>query len=108
MPGQHITRYAVGEACRKAHSACRISKPITPHSLRHAFAVHLLEQGTGFVRFERNRYSLPPEYAGQKVLIGHQENRIVIRAQDMIVAEHLPAQKAGDTIADPAHLEAMW
>jgi hypothetical protein len=40
----------------------------------------------GFVRFERNRYSLPPEYAGQKVLIGHQVNRIVIRAQDMIVA----------------------
>lgn len=62
----------------------------------------------GFVRFGKSRYSLPPEYAGQKVLIGHQENRIVIRAQDMIVAEHRPAQKTGDTIADPAHLEAMW
>ncbi len=45
MPGQHITRYAVEDACRKAHHACKISKPITPHSLRHAFAVHLLEQG---------------------------------------------------------------
>jgi hypothetical protein len=28
--------------------------------------------------------------------------------QDMIVAEHLPAQKAGDVVADPAHIEAMW
>jgi site-specific recombinase XerD len=44
-PGQHITRYAVEDACRKAQHTCRIPKPITPHSLRHAFAVHLLEQG---------------------------------------------------------------
>jgi hypothetical protein len=62
----------------------------------------------GFVRFQKGRYSLPPEYAGQKVLIGRQQHRIIIRAQDMIVAEHASAQKAGETIADPAHLEAMW
>jgi len=62
----------------------------------------------GFVRFGKSRYSLPPEYAGQKVLIGHAENTIVIRANDMIVAEHLAAKKTGDTVVDPAHLEAMW
>jgi len=26
----------------------------------------------------------------------------------MIVAEHHVAQKAGDTIADPVHIEALW
>lgn len=62
----------------------------------------------GFVHFERSRYSLPPEYAGETVLVGHQENRIVIRSQDMIVAEHPVAQKAGSTVADPLHLEALW
>lgn len=62
----------------------------------------------GFVRFERSRYSLPPEYAGQNVLIGQRDNRIVIRAQDMIVAEHAPAQKAGASVADPAHIESLW
>lgn len=62
----------------------------------------------GFVRFDRSRYSLPPEYAGQSVLIGHRENRVVIRVQDMIVAEHRLAQKAGDTVADPVHIEALW
>jgi len=45
-PGRHITRNAVEQACQKAHSTCKIPKPITPHSLRHAFSVHLLEQGT--------------------------------------------------------------
>jgi len=46
LPGQPITRDAVGQACQKAHRASGIKKPITPHSLRHAFATHLLESGT--------------------------------------------------------------
>jgi site-specific recombinase XerD len=46
IPGRHISKDAVEQACQKAHRRCGIRKPITPHSLRHAFAVHLLESGT--------------------------------------------------------------
>lgn len=50
--GRHITKGAVEIACRQAHHISGIPKPITPHSLRHAFAVHLLESGTDVRRIQ--------------------------------------------------------
>ena len=52
IPGCPITRDAVNQACAKARRASGIAKPITPHSLRHAFATHLLENGADVRRIQ--------------------------------------------------------
>jgi integrase/recombinase XerD len=44
--GQPMGTATVEAACQKAHRLTGLSKPVTPHSLRRAFAVHLLESGS--------------------------------------------------------------
>jgi integrase/recombinase XerD len=46
IPGSHVTRSGVESGCQLAAQRSGLSKPVTPHSLRHAFATHLLEAGT--------------------------------------------------------------
>jgi integrase/recombinase XerD len=46
QPDQPTSRLTVEWACREARERSGLAKPVTPHSLRHAFAVHLLEAGT--------------------------------------------------------------
>ena len=46
VAGQPITRDAVHRVCKQARQVSGIAKAISPHSMRHAFAVHLLESGT--------------------------------------------------------------
>jgi integrase/recombinase XerD len=48
-PDSPISQKAIFLACRKAAQTAGIAKPVHPHSLRHAFATHLLEDGANLL-----------------------------------------------------------
>jgi transposase len=62
----------------------------------------------GFVRFERSRYSVPPDHCGTTVAIELRDERIFIRSAELIIAEHHLASRAGSCIAEQTHIQELW
>jgi transposase len=61
-----------------------------------------------FVRLGRSRYSVPPEYVGSRVIVKRGEQRVVVRAGDLVIAEHAPAPRPGACMTQKEHVEALW
>jgi integrase/recombinase XerD len=51
--GRPLSTKAVFFTCRKAAKLAGIAKPVHPHSLRHAFATHLLDDGVNLVVIQK-------------------------------------------------------
>jgi integrase/recombinase XerD len=64
-PGHPISSETVWRVCRQAGEAAHLSKPISPHTLRHCFATHLLEDEIDLRRIQ--------------VLLGHRNLKTTAR-----------------------------
>lgn len=60
------------------------------------------------VRFDRSRYSIPPEHAGKPVLVEAFTEKIIIRSGALIIAEHQRATQPDSFITQPEHVAALW
>jgi hypothetical protein len=79
--------------------------PARPYALARRFDRTV--DAEGFVRLERVRYSVPPDFVKQPVLLIQIEQRVRIQSGNLIIAEH-PLGQPGDCIAAKEHVEAMW
>jgi integrase/recombinase XerD len=64
-PEQPVSSETVWRVCRQAGEAAHLSKPISPRTLRHCFATHLLEEATDLRRIQ--------------VLLGHRNLKTTAR-----------------------------
>lgn len=59
------------------------------------------------VHFGSSTYSVPPEFIGRTVEVTSHGGRITIKADQMILADHAAAARAGQQVMAPQHIEAL-
>ena len=61
-----------------------------------------------FVSVDGSRYSVPPSHAGHKLLVMRRPDRLIIAAGEQVITEHPRAQRPGECIVKPEHMQELW
>ncbi len=85
-PDCPITTTAVRKVCRRGARKAGLSKHVTPHTLRHSFATHLVEAGT--------------DLRSVQVLLGHRSLRTTAGYLHVAPAAQSGIQSPLDALAD--------
>jgi hypothetical protein len=68
-----------------------------------------LDTNDSYVRLDTTAYSVDPTVIGRMVDVAADLDRVRVRAEGRIVAEHPRVWTRGTTVTDPAHVEvAAW
>lgn len=90
-PDRPLSRGAVHKACRVAARRAGLAKPVSPHTLRHTFATHLLEAGVDVRTIQ--------------ALLGHRSPRTTALytfvSPGKVAATRSPLDALGDLLAPP-------
>ena len=89
-----------------------LEETLTPCAGLNAFQVSRCTARTvgveALVRFEQSDYSVPARWTGTRVSVDAGDSVIVIRAKDLVIAEHRIASGPGQRIESPAHVRERW
>lgn len=59
------------------------------------------------VHFRGSRYSVPPDFAGKAVEVVSIGGQILVRCDDLVIAEHHAAARPGQCVVAREHLEQL-
>lgn len=79
---------------------------VNPYQVAHCTARTVGAEA--LVRYRKSDYSVPARWVGTRVSVDAGDNLIVIRAKDLVVAEHRLASTPGQRVESPAHVRERW
>ena len=89
-----------------------IDEALTPYAdLKPYQVTHSTSRTVGveaLVRYETNDYSVPASWVGTRVSVDAGDQVIIIRARDLVIAEHPVASGRSQRVESPLHVQQRW